>query len=412
MATIVESIAYFKKRWTEVGLTEDTYSKFKDEGINTIMKFAFARVPPGQTLSQADIVTWFNEIIGSNPSAGQVAQIRQLHFESHTLVIAHLKSQIESPVAETAQPKKIPQSERLSRMQRLREQLTGVLIENELEPSTSLLEYAVHLEQCDVLRYIPVDKCHSRHFEMQHSKPKKSMEIEGASLKLNDNSQVPPQEASTAFEVQQALRRRGIALEFANLMSWSTHERYVSYLFHQFTQEPLPGFSKVTIAQILRADREAFNQASEKCTTIRLQPDGTKPLDEVFKKIFELHQVSFHLLPVVANKNPKSVKETSIYHHDPPVYRPPKGHGKKGKGKGKGKAKSQRVWEPPVPQILREGGGVANDPAGQSICFGYNLGKCRDAADGAECPKGRHVCCKKGCHQLHSFVSAHQSSHS
>ena len=157
MATIVESIAYFKKRWTEVGLTEDTYSKFKDEGINAIMKFAFARVPPGQTLSQADIVTWFNEIIGSNPSAGQVAQIRQLHFESHTLVIAHLKSQIESPVAETAQPKKIPQSERLSRMQRLREQLTGVLIENELEPSTSLLEYAVHLEQCDVLRYIPVD---------------------------------------------------------------------------------------------------------------------------------------------------------------------------------------------------------------------------------------------------------------
>ena len=418
MATIVESKAYFRKRWSEIGLEQDVLQAFELAGIDTITKYAFARVPPGQNLTQQELTEWFNEITGSDPPPGQVAQIRQLHFESHTLVIAQLKSQVESPVAETAQPKKIPQSERLSRMKRLKDELSGVLIENELEPSTSLLEYAAHLEQCDILRYIPVEKCQSRHFEMQHSKPKKSVEIDGSTLKISEGSQVPTQDASTAFEVQQALRRRGLALEFANLISWPVHERYVSYLFHQFTQEPPPGFSKITIAQILRADREAFNQASETCPHIRSHGDGTRPLDDVFRNIFQMHQVSFHLLPTVASK--KIEKEPNKYHwapygghDDSPGYLKGKGKGKKGKqkgGKGKQKGASYRQWEPPVPMALREGGGVANDPSGQAICFGYNMGVCKDAPDGAECPKGRHVCCKKGCFQLHPFVTAHKSS--
>ena len=167
MATIVESKAYFRKRWSEIGLEQDVLQAFELAGIDTITKYAFARVPPGQNLTQQELTDWFNEITGSDPTPGQVAQIRQLHFESHTLVIAQLKSQVESPVAETAQPKKIPQSERLSRMKRLKDEVSGVLMENELEPSTSLLEYAVHLEQCDILRYIPVEKCQSRHFEMR-----------------------------------------------------------------------------------------------------------------------------------------------------------------------------------------------------------------------------------------------------
>ena len=279
-----------------------------------------------------------------------MAQIRQLHFESHTLVIAQLTSQVESPVAETAQPKKIPQSERLSRMKRLKDELSGVLIENEVEPSTSLLEYAVHLEQCDILRYIPVEKCQSRHFEMQHSKPKKAVEIDGSSLKISESSQVPTQDANTAFEVQQALRRRGLAVEFANLISWPVHERYVSYLFHQFTQGPPPGFSKITIAQILRADREAFNQASETCPHIRALGDGTRPLDDVFKNIFQMHQVSFHLLPTVTSKKvekePHHKYQWAPYssHDDSSGYSKGKGKGKKGKQKGcKGKQKGDRI---------------------------------------------------------------------
>ena len=30
-----------------------------------------------------------------------------------------------------------------------------------------------------------------------------------------------------------------------------------------------------------------------------------------------------------------------------------------------------------------------------------HIGKCSDAADGAECGRGRHLCCRKGCHAPH-----------
>jgi hypothetical protein len=37
-----------------------------------------------------------------------------------------------------------------------------------------------------------------------------------------------------------------------------------------------------------------------------------------------------------------------------------------------------------------------------SICFDFNLAGCKLAAAGASCKKGKHVCCRTGCHKPHS----------
>ena len=48
-------------------------------------------------------------------------------------------------------------------------------------------------------------------------------------------------------------------------------------------------------------------------------------------------------------------------------------------------------------------GGVSALEDGSPLCFGYNLGKCDQAAE--ECTRGKHLCCKKGCHKRHPFIN-------
>lgn len=54
------------------------------------------------------------------------------------------------------------------------------------------------------------------------------------------------------------------------------------------------------------------------------------------------------------------------------------------KGKGKGR----------IPEAIMKLGGTSKNPAGEILCFAYNIGGCGDAADGAKCKRGLHVCAK------------------
>ena len=63
--------------------------------------------------------------------------------------------------------------------------------------------------------------------------------------------------------------------------------------------------------------------------------------------------------------------------------------------------------ETPMPAALR--GGVPNDEHGDPLCFGFNLGQCKDAPLGGRCARGRHVRCHPGCFRKRPF-SEHKHS--
>jgi hypothetical protein len=41
------------------------------------------------------------------------------------------------------------------------------------------------------------------------------------------------------------------------------------------------------------------------------------------------------------------------------------------------------------------------DAHNRRLCFNYQINKCSDAAEGAECLRGWHLCARKGCHAPH-----------
>ena len=81
------------------------------------------------------------------------------------------------------------------------------------------------------------------------------------------------------------------------------------------------------------------------------------------------------------------------------TWNKPKG-GKKGFGKGKFSSR--------VPASIHKLGGCSHDPDGNPICYPYNCDGCSDAADGARCKRGMHVCAK--CFGLHSIVDHDKST--
>ena len=71
---------------------------------------------------------------------------------------------------------------------------------------------------------------------------------------------------------------------------------------------------------------------------------------------------------------------------------------KKAKGKGKG------VRSNMVPKAFKHKDCVSVDHHGRRLCFGYNLKKCTQVSDGAQCNHGWHLCLRKGCHAPHPEV--------
>ena len=61
-------------------------------------------------------------------------------------------------------------AERNARLDKLRNDLTGIDISGDLEPAHSLLDAAMHQWDTRTLKYVGPEKCHSREAEVQNLK--------------------------------------------------------------------------------------------------------------------------------------------------------------------------------------------------------------------------------------------------
>ena len=398
MSLIIDSTAQFRSRADEVGMLAATRDAFIAAGLNTMSKLAFWINQPGTTVDEATINAALAAIIGGPPTVGDLAAVKRLHFESQAFTLQALKNSIDGPGADTMQPKKIPLAEKESRMVAIKTRLTGIALEGPLEPSTSLLEQAVHQHETKTIKYLPPERCYSREHEIKFAKPAKTLQVEGGTIAFKENATIPSESIYTSLQFQQAMTRRAIAYDFAELISFDVSRRYSDMLLRHLTREPPPGYHATTLAQLIKADQHVWAKMSEAGSEIRRNAAGDLPLDALIIRCLESYEISFFLLPMVASSSGQTYSDRSNPYED--------GHqkGKKGKGKGKRKTKGEHVqtWVPPK---LR--GGKPTNPAGHPICFNYNLDGCDAAQPGSACPRGLHICCK--CFKNHPFTGNHEA---
>lgn len=410
MANPQDSEAHFSARAKEYGVTPALLTAMDAQGIKTMAHLAFAVGRPGAEIQESVFDTWARDVNGGvNPSMGELAALRRLHFESDIIVTAALKASVESP--DQTVPKQIPFAERTARTNELRLRLQGIDITGINEPSFALLDECCQQHDLRVLKYVEPARCTSREIEISHTKSTKKLKLDTNSLTVTETKSVPDESISATYHLAQCLLRRALAYDFAGLLSFAVHQKYNDKLLRHLSLEPPPGFQSATMTQILRADREVFTYMSQHCADIR--PAGAvKPLDAVMVDALKDYNTAFHLLPLPKEQFVSNVRyRTSLSVSASGDAAPPppfKGGGKsKGKGKQFGKGPKGSGGSGVAPKGFL--GCVGRDPKGRPLCFDFNITTCPLAPPGGACPNGRHNCFKAACFKPHAFCVAHAS---
>ena len=235
-------------------------------------------------------------------SAADLASLRRLLFEAQTLALAQMRMQITEPDSAS---KRVPEAERERRLASLRTSLTGLCIEGPLEPGRKLLDEACHQEGTGQLKYLPPDKCISRLREVTHAKER--FRQEQTRLVIREAQESPNMPASSALQILEALRRRGLAYVFAQAVTWTEYDRCVTKLFAHMSRDPPPGFNRVSVSQIVEADRQVFVRMIEAnvkpCKTL----SGVMPMDDAFMTALESYEVSFVLMHAPSKATPAPI---------------------------------------------------------------------------------------------------------
>ena len=235
----------------------------------------------------------------------------------------------------------------------------------------------------------------------------------------------PSADTSSALRISWALTRRGLALELAGLMNFESHERLKLKLLMALTRDPPDErFGAATVEQVRTADKEAWRLLSKKCSGSlhAASPADPTPLEVALGEVLECMEFNLALMPL-----PKAAggtgggdkrKKDSDDDGEAGLATPKKRSRAQRRNARVENLKKQVVslqTAPAVPVVKLGGkqagkgtpmpkallGGVSVLPNGDRICFGWNLDSCSAAPAGGRCPKGVHVCTKKGCHGKH-----------
>lgn len=101
------------------------------------------------------------------------------------------------------------------------------------EPSQCLLDEVAHQFDTRVLRYVEPAKANSRESEVIAGRSDRKLRIESNTLAIKESKVMPDEDVSTAVQLMQCMRRRAVAYEFANLISFVEHERYIDKLLRR-----------------------------------------------------------------------------------------------------------------------------------------------------------------------------------
>ncbi|CAE7262817.1 unnamed protein product, partial [Symbiodinium microadriaticum] len=311
---LVTSEAALKQRCLEVSPDGSLYTSLAAQSIRSFRQLAFAIGTPRSEPTPEQYQELAAQVFGAAAPIGKVAQLRDLHFEATTYVIQALKDQVSSDAAEH-QVRKLPMAERAARLSDQQRRLSGVSITGELQPSYGLIDKVNHILESGQLVWISPSMCGKRDLEVAQGIDHKAqvVQVEKEALKVSASQVETKADVTTPLMLHFAFQRRGIAFDQCGLIEWSTHQDYLHRLLFALSAPVPPGFSQVTIQQIVRADKELWTIMARECMPpFKAKPDGTKPLDVSMSKLMLDSRVQMWLLPVMASQASKLQAPPSV----------------------------------------------------------------------------------------------------
>ena len=146
----------------------------------------------------------------------------------------------------------------------------------------SLYDRFATMREQEELRFIPPAECVTRDHELAGAKPPRALQLDAnrSGVVIKDQEAIEQMALDSDHELYQAMVRRALAMDLVGLASFDIMQKWIERLFETMSQSPAPGFLRVSRAQLLRADRQAFVELARLCNgNLKAKPDGTLPLD-------------------------------------------------------------------------------------------------------------------------------------
>lgn len=434
MSSSLDSPAVFRDRCRQLTLDDAVVQHLLDSGLDTLSKYAYSS---SYTPGSPDDTPFTNMIAaacgGALPNAGQLALLRRLLMEAHTMSLQDMRSKVDR--TEDSPALKLQPAERAARYDAQRNRLNGLDLSGPLECSHYLIDAVCQQYEDNTLRYLPVEALSSRDQELagegkRDKKLEEQVGIARGKLVVKAKKEEVEGDVSTDLRIRHAWTRRSLAYDQAGLITFEKLELWVMKMINRMHDEPPPKYSRVTLAQCLDADRRLWTKLGESCRS-GIQPVANpagagmiKPLDVALEKWMDHPEVTFLLVPLPKAKDEDEQDQFQSKDGNSRTSggKRQKGQGKggnnsgnpnkkhkggagngspnKGGGKGQGRGKGQNRNKA-FPK-----GCISVLPDGRRVCYGFNgHNGCTECDVGMECSHGWHLCGKFGCGQEHSMQS-------
>ncbi|CAL1165705.1 unnamed protein product, partial [Cladocopium goreaui] len=230
-----------------------------------------------------------------------------------------------------------------------------------MEPSYALVDKCASMRETGSLLWIHPSQCTKREQEVQQTLKEKSqvLKIENMTLKMAADTETFEADHGTELKLMWCFQRRGLAFDQAALISWDKHESWVSAMFQAYSAEPPPSFAKVTMPQLLRADKELFTILAREVESIQPDGVGNRPLDDQITKLKTDPRVTMHLLPL-----PTKAHSVEASNASKPDAGKPKAKIRPGK-------RARATTEVKMPDELKGGHSKTSD--NKPICWAFNM---------------------------------------
>ena len=395
MATYSESESVFVSRVKASGLTEADAALLCGE-VKNLKQLAFiSSYAPGQS-DEKPLMEVLERILGRPAELATKACFRAFWHEAYAVSAVEMKQRVEQ--TEDTSARKLGQPERAERIERQRKKLAFLTIKGFSEPSESLIDKCVACYESNELRYISWESCASREQEVGSDKKKDirfTLDEATGRLKIDNKSHEDKADTSSEVLVLQALQRRSLAMDQANLIEYREMELWREKLLRARLTDPPAGFCKPSWSQLIAADKQLFNELRDLTRSgVQSSAAGVRPLDTHLTNAMRMHEVLCLLQPL-PHPVPSASRDEYIKERRSPYSVPAKGEWKgkvKGSGKGKVQGKASNV-----PKQLIQWGCSSQAKKGNPYCYGFQLGTCSNPVSNNACVRGLHACAIPKC---------------
>ena len=201
--------------------------------------------------------------------------------------------------------KKIPAVERKAEWEDVKKKYPHMAFTGQLKPAHHTIDKCHSTKVEGDLKYIPAHEVPTRDQELRNVKMEEMIKRDSnGHLRARDETKVPEADVRTDLRVRQAYSRRGLALEIADVMTYTCHEALVHKLFMEYQREPPQGYAGVSFKQVADADRRIWKILAESLAgDLGRDAAGNRVADEAMKKAMGGPAFLMMLLPLPGGRS-------------------------------------------------------------------------------------------------------------